>query len=76
MLDSSVVGSRIVKRRAWTYIRCVGCAAAAFALFSGLALTQTNSRTKVPTVDLSGGGLVSKVQRRPSARIPTWLSFR
>jgi len=38
-----MVGSRIVKRRAWAYIRCVGCAAAAFALFSSLALAQTNS---------------------------------
>jgi hypothetical protein len=48
MLDSSVVGSRIVKRRAWTYIRRIGCAAAAFALFSGLALTQTNPEQKSP----------------------------
>src|SRR5580693_4314914 len=48
MLDSSVVGSRIVKRRAWTYIRCVGCAVVAFALFSGLALAQTNPEQKSP----------------------------
>jgi Ca-activated chloride channel family protein len=37
-----------VKRRAWTYIRCVGCAVAAFALFSGLALAQTNPEQKSP----------------------------
>jgi Ca-activated chloride channel homolog len=48
MIDSSMVGSRVVKRRAWAYIRCVGCAAAAFTLFSGLALTQTNSEEKSP----------------------------
>jgi Ca-activated chloride channel family protein len=48
MIDSSMVGSRVVKRRAWAYIRCVGCAAAAFTLFLGLALTQTNSEEKSP----------------------------
>src|SRR5579864_5724622 len=48
MLDSSVVGSRIVKRRAWAYICCVGCAVAAFALFSGLALAQTKPEEKTP----------------------------
>jgi len=48
MIDSSMVGSRVVKRRAWAYIRWVGCAAAAFTLFSGLALTQTNSEEKSP----------------------------
>ena|SRR5271167_1492734 len=48
MIDSPMVGSRTVKRRAWAYIRCVGCAAAAFALFSGWALAQTNSEEKSP----------------------------
>jgi Ca-activated chloride channel family protein len=44
-----MVGSRAVKRRAWAYIRCVGCAAAAaFTLFSGLALAQTNPEQKSP----------------------------
>ena len=32
-----------MRRRAWAYIRRVGCAAAGFALFSCLALAQTNS---------------------------------
>lgn len=36
-------GSRAVKQRVWVYIRCVGCAATAFALFLGWALAQTNS---------------------------------
>jgi hypothetical protein len=35
-----------VKRRAWAYIRCVGCAAAAFALFAGWTLAQPNSKEK------------------------------
>jgi Ca-activated chloride channel homolog len=38
--------STAVKRRAWAYIRCVGCAAAAFALFAGWTLAQPNSREK------------------------------
>jgi Ca-activated chloride channel family protein len=38
--------STAVKRRAWAYIHCVGCAAAAFALFAGWALAQTNSEEK------------------------------
>jgi Ca-activated chloride channel family protein len=46
MIDLSIVGSRVVKRRAWAYIRCVGCAAAAFMLLSGLAFTQTGSEEK------------------------------
>jgi Ca-activated chloride channel family protein len=37
-----------VKRRAWAYIRCIGFAAAAFTLFSGLAIAQTNSEEKSP----------------------------
>ncbi len=48
MIDSSVVGSRIVKRRVWAYTHCVGCAAAAVALISGLALAQTNPEQKPP----------------------------
>ena len=35
-----------MKRRAWAYIRCVGCSAAAFTFFSSLALAQTNSEEK------------------------------
>jgi Mg-chelatase subunit ChlD len=38
--------STAVKRRAWAYIRCVGCAAAAFALFAGWTLAQPNSKEK------------------------------
>jgi Ca-activated chloride channel family protein len=38
--------STAVKRRAWAYIRCVGCAAAAFALFAGGTLAQPNSKEK------------------------------
>jgi Ca-activated chloride channel family protein len=34
--------STAVKRRAWAYIRCVGCAA--FALFAGWTLAQPNSK--------------------------------
>ncbi|HXW94008.1 MAG TPA: VWA domain-containing protein [Terriglobales bacterium] len=34
--------------RAWALIGCVGCAAAAFALFSDLALAQTDSKEKSP----------------------------
>lgn len=37
-----------MKRGAWAYIRCVGCAATAFALFSGSAFAQTNSQEKSP----------------------------
>jgi Ca-activated chloride channel homolog len=43
-----MVGSSAVKRRAGAYLRCVGCAVAAFALLSGLALAQTNSEEKSP----------------------------
>jgi Ca-activated chloride channel family protein len=35
-----------VKRGAWTYIVCVGCAPAALALFSGLAAAQTELQEK------------------------------
>ena len=35
-------------RRAWAYIRCVGCAAAAFALFGVVSPAQTNSKEKFP----------------------------
>jgi hypothetical protein len=38
--------STALKRRGWAYIRCVGCAAAAFALFAGWTLAQTNSKEK------------------------------
>jgi Ca-activated chloride channel homolog len=48
MIASSMGGSRVVKRRAWACIRCVRCAAAALALFSGLALAQTNPEQKPP----------------------------
>lgn len=37
-----------MKRIGWPYIRYVGCTVAAFALFSGLAIAQTNSREKSP----------------------------
>ena len=39
-----------MKRRAWAYIGCVGCIAAAFALFYGLALARTNPEQKSPPV--------------------------
>ena len=39
-------GSGGVKRRAWAHIRCLGYAAAAFALFSGWASGQTHSEEK------------------------------
>jgi Ca-activated chloride channel homolog len=38
--------STAVKRRAWAYIRSVGCAATAFALFAGWTLAQPNSKEK------------------------------
>jgi Ca-activated chloride channel homolog len=41
-----MVGSGIVKQNAWAYIRCVGCASVALALFSGLVLAQINSEEK------------------------------
>src|SRR5271167_1301592 len=63
MIDSPMVGSRTVKRRAWAYIRCVGCAAAAFALFSGWALAQTNSEEKSP----QGTSAAADSQQSPEA---------
>jgi Ca-activated chloride channel homolog len=37
-----------VKRGVLAYIRCLGCALIAFALFSGLTLGETNTEAKVP----------------------------
>jgi Ca-activated chloride channel family protein len=56
MIDSSVVGSWIVKRRVWAYTHCVGCAAAALALISGLALAQTNPEQKSPDATSAAAG--------------------
>src|ERR1700736_2285056 len=46
MINSTLVGSGTVNRRAWAYIFGVGCAAAALALFAGLVPAQT-----VPTTN-------------------------
>ena len=52
-----------MKRGAWAYIRCVGCAADAFALFLGLALAQTNSEEKSPPATSAA----ADSQQRPAA---------
>jgi len=72
MINSSIVGGRIVKRRAWAYVLCVGCTGAALALFSGLAPAQTdlrdNSRQAAPAAGDSQHG------REPTFRADTNLA--
>jgi Ca-activated chloride channel family protein len=58
-----MVGSRTVKRRAWAYIRCVGCSATAVVLCSSLALAQSNSEEKSP----QASSAVADSQQRPVA---------
>jgi len=72
MINSSIVGGRIVKRRAWAYVFCVGCIGAALALFSGRAPAQTdlreNSRQAAPAAGDSQHG------REPTFRADTNLA--
>ena len=61
-----------MKRRAWAYVLCVGCTGAAWALFSGLAAAQTDSKENSRQATPAAGD--SQHGRAPTFRADTNLA--